>query len=738
MAGDVEQVPEWQSVYTALIADLTRELERPAPPPRFGGDPTRLPRLRRRPKRPVERWLPLDQRWHRWARSHRPDTEPSLHPTEPRVHVRLPTADEPLVSIVVPVHGHWNVTETCLLSLQAAPPSSPFEVIVVDDASPDDTLERLQSCDGLRIVHLDQNLGFIGACNAGIRTAKGRAVLLLNNDTIVLPGAVDALVERLFSDDDVGVVGGQLLYPDGTLQEAGGIVWDDASGWNVGRGHDPDDSAFGHVREVDYCSGAALCVRAELLERWGGLDERFAPAYYEDTDLCFRAWSEGWRVVYEPKSRIVHLEGRSHGTDAFAGTKRYQDRNRHLFAEKWAEALRRQLPHDPANVARAMQRRSGSTIVIVDHKVPSFDRDGGSVRMYQLLRILRQEGRDVVFVPANGALEEPYTSVLQELGIYMLGGDGDVTPHLRDLLEALGDTIEAIILSRRDVAATFLPLVHDAAPGIPVIFDTVDVHFLREEREAALLGDHAAQEQAAAMRQIEQQVMRDTDLTLVVSDTEVELIRQEVPGVDVTLLPNVHAARPTPAGFDERADIVFVGSFQHPPNVDAVLWFVDEILPLVHDRLPDVVFRVVGGDVPESIRLRSGPGVVVEGWVRDLTPVYANARLSVAPLRYGAGMKGKVVDALAHGVPVAATLHGIEGMPVEIAELVAVADEPEDLANAIVELMTDRERWTRIHQEGPAIVDAVYGVDAVTAQLRAVLASVRARRNDSGPGVNAP
>jgi GT2 family glycosyltransferase len=679
----------------------------------------------REPVRPVERWMPLDPRWRDWARQAEAGT-PTVRPPKVSIPLRLPASDTPVVSIVVPVHGHVELTETCLLSLQASPPETPFEVVVVDDASPDDTLEVLGHAEGVRVVPLNRNVGFVRACNAGIRVARGDAVLLLNNDTIVLPGAVDALVRRLLDHDDVGVVGGQLLYPDGALQEAGGIVWDDGRAWNVGRDQDPDRSMFGHVREVDYCSGAALCVRAELLRRLGGLDERFAPAYYEDTDVCFAARAAGWRVLYEPMARIVHLEGRSHGTDTLSGTKRYQERNRRLFAQKWAAVLHEQHPFDPDHVLRAMQRRAPSTIVVVDHTVPTFDRDGGSMRMYQLLRILRGDDHDVIFVPSNGALEEPYTRALQELGIHVVGGEGDVAPLLVELLVALGDAVSVVILSRRDVAAHFLPLVRAASPDVPIVFDTVDVHFLREEREAELLDDADARERATAMRQVEEQVMRNADLTLVVSDAELEIIRNEVPGVEVAILPNVHAAHPTPGGFHDRDGIVFVGSYQHPPNVDAVLWFVDAVLPLVHERLPEVTFHVVGSGVPESIRLLASPRVAIEGWVPDLTDVYARARVAVAPLRYGAGMKGKVVDALAHGVPVVATAHGTEGMPEDVTRLVDVADDAAGLADHLIRLLTDEAAWTERHQAGPAAVDARYGIAPVAEQLRALLRALAA------------
>ncbi|MCW2665407.1 MAG: glycosyl transferase family 2, partial [Frankiales bacterium] len=320
---------------------------------------------------------------------------PELAPVE--APTRLLTSDEPVVSILNPVHGKWDYTARCLAALALDLPEVAYEVIVVDDESPDDTVERLRAVAGVRTVVLEENVGFVKACNAGIRAARGRYVLLLNNDTEPEPGWLDALVGTAEQDPLVGVVGAKLVYGDGRLQEAGGIIWSDGDGWNYGRLGDPDDPAYGFVREVDYCSGAALLVRTSLLEALGGgLDERYAPAYYEDTDLCFAARERGYKVVYQPASVVVHHEGISHGTDVGGtGIKRYQAINREKFLDRWAGALADQHPHDAALVRLARSRGRRGRVLVIDHHVPTYDRDSGSVRMWALLRLLRAEGYDV-------------------------------------------------------------------------------------------------------------------------------------------------------------------------------------------------------------------------------------------------------------------------------------------------------------------------------------------------------
>ncbi len=208
----------------------------------------------------------------------------------------------------------------------------------MDNASTDETSEKLGLIQNINTIQNLENLGFVEACNAGVNAARGNYVLLLNNDTEVTPGWLEAMMAP-FTDERVGAVGAKLIYPDGRLQEAGNIVWQDGSGWNYGRGDNPDLFNYNYLKEVDYCSGAALMVPKKLWDRIGGFDSRFAPAYYEDTDLCFSIRSKGYRVMYQPDARIIHHEGATAGTDISRGFKRYQPINLEKFKEKWGETL---------------------------------------------------------------------------------------------------------------------------------------------------------------------------------------------------------------------------------------------------------------------------------------------------------------------------------------------------------------------------------------------------------------
>lgn len=242
---------------------------------------------------------------------------------------------DPLVSIIIPTFNQWQTTMSCLSSLAKCAGQIPFEVILADDASTDETRLCEQFVKGIKVIRNSENLGFLQTCNKGAREASGTYLLLLNNDTNVQVGWLNSLLELLEHDQAIGLVGPKLVYPDGRLQEAGGIVWNDGSAWNYGKGDDPDRQQYNFTRETDYISGACIMLPKGLWDEIGGFDERYVPAYCEDVDLAFEVRSRGYKVVYQPESVVVHFEGTSCGTDTGAGIKRYQVINREKFLEKW-------------------------------------------------------------------------------------------------------------------------------------------------------------------------------------------------------------------------------------------------------------------------------------------------------------------------------------------------------------------------------------------------------------------
>ncbi len=651
------------------------------------------------------------------AHPHPPEV-PALD--EPFAPFSVPTSAAPLVSIVIPVYNHFRHTLTCLRSLAAHPGSVAFEVLVVDDASSDETAQLLPQIAGITAHRNPRNLGFIGACNAGAALARGEYLLFLNNDTAVMPGWIEALLGTFTLRADCGLVGAKLVYPDGRLQEAGGIVFSDGSGWNYGRFGDPADCAVDYLREADYCSGAAIMLRRDLFERLGGFDSHYAPAYYEDTDLAFKVRAAGLKVYYQPAASVVHFEGVTSGTDTATGTKRFQPINQARFVERWRDALSRQpAPGTPITIAR--EHRARGRVLIVDACVPTPDQDSGSVRMVNLMRVLIDLGWKVSFMPENRLALDGYTAPLQQLGVEVL-----YAPHAADAaawFREHGPILDAVILSRHYVASTFLPLVRAHARRARVIFDTVDLHYLREQRAAELDNSASLAAHARTTRDHELRLVRACDVTVVVSPVEQALLQREVPGARIEVLSNVHEVIGQRAGFAARSDLWFVGGFQHPPNVDAVRWFLQDIWPAVEAALPGVRLHIVGSRMPDDLRSLADTRVEVHGFVENLDRFLDGCRLSIAPLRYGAGVKGKINMAMAHGQPVIATPIAVEGMHVVDGEHVLVAADAAGFADAIVRAYSDGDLWERLSRNGLLNVERHFSFDAAREALGGILPS---------------
>ncbi|WP_243350626.1 glycosyltransferase [Stenotrophomonas acidaminiphila] len=611
----------------------------------------------------------------------------------------VPASAQPVASIVIPVYNHASHTLACLRALAAHPPAAPCEILVIDDGSSDDTAAWMAAIDGLRHHRRAHNGGFIAACNDGLRLARGQYVVLLNNDTVPQPGWLDALLDTFAQVPEAGLVGAQLLYPDGRLQESGGIVFDDGSCWSYGRFESAEDPRYASLRDADYCSGAALAIPRALFEQLGGLDTRYAPAYYEDTDLAFKVRATGRRVLVQPASRVVHDEGTSNGTDTGSGIKAWQVRNQQVFADAWRAALARQLPAGSVP-GPALVHRGQRQVLIIDEAVPRPDRDSASLRQFNLIRMLLAGGAHVVFLPTRGEHGGAATQALQALGVEVwhapwLQGVG---PWLR----THGPRFQVAMLVRHHVANECLPLLRRHAPQARTVFDTVDLHYLRERRGAELSGDPRLARGAERTRASELAVMAATDVTLLVSAAEKQQLAVDAPSVRVELLSNLHEVAGQGLDWAQRQGLVFVGGFNHPPNLDAMQWFIGEVFPLIRQRLPEIRFHCIGADVPDSLRALAAtqPGVQVHGYVPDVVPWMAGGRVAVAPLRFGAGVKGKINLSMAHGQPVVATHCAAEGMHLHDGEDVLVADDARAFADAVVRLHDDEALWRRLSGNG--------------------------------------
>jgi O-antigen biosynthesis protein len=589
----------------------------------------------------------------------------------------------------------------------------------MDDCSPEPAVSALAVVNGVRIVRNESNLGFIGNVNAGAKAALGEWLVILNNDTVLRPNALNALLDTFDQHANVGLVGAKLLNADGTVQEAGGIVWKDGSAWNWGRGQNRVDPRFNFVRDADYCSGAALAIRRDLFLEMGGFDTFYAPAYYEDTDLAFRIRARGMRVLYQPAAEVFHLEGVSHGRNETSGIKAYQVTNARKFFDRWQSVLaaHRQNAVEPELEAH---RQSVSNILIVEACMITPDQDAGSVRLLNMLKMLKLDGHHVTFVADNLEYKQKYVTLLQQIGVEVLHGAFAGT--LRKVLQTRGQSLDAIMFCRHYIASRYIDQVRSFAPHARIIFDTIDLHFVREEREAELRNDASMFRSAAVTRAKELGVMKHADLTLVVSEFEKSLLGEVLPSAQVDVVSLINDEAPAPLRFSGRSGILFIGGFRHPPNVDGITWYITEVLPHVRRALPDVTTTIVGSNMPSSLQALAREGIDIRGFVENTEPLLLNARVSIAPLRFGAGIKGKINEAMKYGIPVVATACAVEGMHLTPETDVLVSDEPAAFAQAIVRAYGDESLWDKLSGGGLQNVRRHFSMEAAFPAVRRVFA----------------
>ncbi|HTL08668.1 MAG TPA: glycosyltransferase, partial [Chitinophagaceae bacterium] len=641
----------------------------------------------------------------------------------------IPSFEFPVVSIIIPAYNAWKMNYQCIAAIVRNSFGVPYEIILADDSSADETSTASTVISNLVHIRSQENLGFLKNCNHAAGFAKGKYLLFLNNDTTVHANWLAPMVTLAESDPQIGMVGGKLVYPDGRLQEAGGIIWNDASGWNYGHGKDPQLPEFNYVKEADYISGACILIKKEAWEKGGGFDERYTPAYCEDSDFAFTLRSIGYKVMYQPLTEVTHYEGYSHGTDALPGTdgsniKSYQRLNNQKFFEKWKDVLVRDQFPNAVDVFHARDRSRGKkTLLMIDHYVPHFDKDAGSKTTFQYLQLFASMNLNVKFLGDNFFKHEPYTTAIQQLGVEVLYGPW-YRNHWKKWLIDHKEEIDYVYLNRPHISIKYIDFIRKAT-NAKILYYGHDLHFLREQKQYEITKNPALLKSAVKWKQTESYLFDKSDIVLTPSDDEKEVIAALNSNYHVeTILPYFFTVPASPiTDFTLREDVLFVGGFNHQPNLDAVEWFCTSVWPAIHEQLPGAKFIVVGSNPPPAIIKLESEHVQIRGFVSDeeLQAIYAQVKMVVIPLRFGAGVKGKTVEALYQGLPIITTTFGVEGMPGDTSFMHPM-NEANTFADELVRIYKDDQLLVKMSTEGTQYINTHFTKEAAAAKMAALLA----------------
>ena len=653
--------------------------------------------------------------------------------------IKLPTSDVPDVSIILVLSNGAELTLECLKSLRTAI-DVPAEVLIVDNASNDQTRELLARVDGAKIMENSENLHFLRAVNQAAPKSRGKHVLLLNNDTSLKAGPIRVARDLLDKDATIGAVGGKIVLLDGALQEAGSIIWRDGTCLGYGRGRNPSEPEFQFRRDVDYCSGAFLMLRRNLFEKLGWLNEQFIPAYYEETDLCMRIRAAGSRVVYEPMIEVSHFEfGSSASSDAALAL---QERNHATFSALHQRELGAGHLPQSATPFWARMRPTSQRILIIDDRVPYPELGAGFPRATEIIRAVYAAGWFITVYPLTFPFvswERAYRLLPREIEIAADRGDRGLAEFLKERI----DYYDAVLVSRPHNMKIF----HQACEQVPeflehthLIYDAEALFTAREALRVALKSRPFTEKEYKEKLAEEMALAGGAMAILAVSEQEAGVFRanchSSVHVVGHSLIP-----RPTPRLFEGRANILFVGALcgnqEISPNIDGIMWFVREVMPLLDKRLGEGYKLLVAGLVEsDDVRQVAGPRVEFLGTVPDLTAVYGRARLFIAPTRFAAGIPHKVQEASAAGLPVVATQLIAKQLNRSDLAGILTANTPAEFSEACYRLYSDPVLWKKIRESALECVGSECDGSRFAQSISDVLAEVPRLRKKACSGTS--
>ena len=617
----------------------------------------------------------------------------------------FPKAKDIKLSIIIVLYNQAHLGLLCFKSLLDHANVN-FELVIIDNASKDRTKDLLARIDNAEIIRNDKNLGFVEAVNQGGEIAKGQYILLLNNDAIIQEKALSNAIRTMDSDSNVGAVGGKIKLINGTLQEAGSIIWNDGSCLGYGRGENPNDPKFNFKRQVDYCSGAFLLLRNADFSRLGGFDTDYAPAYYEESDFCIRLQKFGLKIIYDPSVEIVHYEFASSGntTDALS----LQKRNRKILLGKHSEWLATKHAPTQEKVLLARSANDFENILLIDDRVPHPALGSGYPRCADILNSLASFDYNITLFPLQFPIDDwksCYETLDHSIEIILNQGKSGLDSFLR----SREGFFQYIIISRVHNMEFLRSLAKDnrgLLDNAKIIYDAEALTASREIIRRSLQGRGVTSDKQVEMIRSEMEKCSMADSVIAVSEQEAQAYKNH--GMqNVHVLGHKISANPGDNTFINREGLLFVGALRDEgsPNVDSLLWFCINVLPLIEKKLENIKIYVVGDLGAPSLFTIKKENLSFLGQIKDLSEIYNRCRVFIAPTRFAAGIPHKVHHATANGIPCVTTELLANQLRWTPEKELLVGKTSYAFAAECIRLHEDQNLWENIRKNGLKAVE---------------------------------
>jgi GT2 family glycosyltransferase len=615
--------------------------------------------------------------------------------------------DTPFVSIIILVKNKFDYINDCISSIINTQPKKSFELILIfphNGGGLITEMEHLKKFSNIKIkiIKNNKNINCFLNIKKAVRLSKGKYLLFLKDNTKVYKNWLSSLIKLFEKDSKIGMIGSKIINPDGVLKNAGGIVWNNGQFLNFGKGNISKFPEYNYVKQVDFISGTSIIIRKVIFKKIGGFSENYLSINYIIIDLAFKIRKYGYKVIYQPISVVMEYNLSFYNTMNMPNS--IEETDKKIFYESWKKDLKYQL--EPGNTYIAKDRcLNKNRILVIDEFIPMFDNDAGSRCSFSYINIFKELGFQVTFLPNDLRKREPYCTILQQNGIEVLYGKMNKDNNLGNWFKDNLKYFKYFYLQRPSASKKYINLIKNYSSN-KIIYFAHDLHHIRLMRQYNVTHDRNKYLESQYIKNVELEIFSKVNIIYVVGGFEYKILKEKIQNKIVRNIPLYiyeNQYENLEKDFSKREGLIFVGGM-HDTNIDAVIWFSKEVYPLILNKFPDMIWYIVTNKVYHIKNLESKSiKMLYKLSDKDLHLMYQKSRIAIAPLRFGAGVKGKVVEAAYNQIPMVTTSIGAEGLDKSIGSFV-IADNSKKMAEIICELYLDFPKLKKMSDSGKLLI----------------------------------